>query len=128
MHLMTAAVLLGLATLADARPVDGKAVVGCWNVSQPHVEATLHLNWKQGGGLRAVATFKNPARGRSEIASDALRVNDQLEVICRPTSQHGGFCRIQRDGAGLRVLVYAFRYGDPKTGHLVENFVAQRCR
>ncbi|MDX2093614.1 MAG: hypothetical protein SFX73_37590 [Kofleriaceae bacterium] len=119
---------LGLAMPADARPVDGKAVVGCWDVSQPHVDAKLQLDRKPGGGLHAVATFKNPSRGPSRIASDARRVMDQLEVSCRPTSQHGSFCRIQPDGSGLRVLVYAFRYNDRTRGHLVENFVAQRCR
>jgi len=125
MRLLAAALVLGLAASARAEPVNVMAMVGCWDVSNRFVKAKLVVTPD-----RAVGRFSQSMRGKSKLASESVpvRATGELEVICRPVSQHGSFCRIKPEGGGLRVRVYAFSYNNHKQGRLVESFIARRCR
>lgn len=124
MRLLAAVVVLGLAASAEANPVNVKAMIGCWDVSGRSVKAELVVR-----SDRVVGRFEG-SRGKSSLTSTPTPVpaTGELEVTCRPRSQHGSFCRIKPEGRGLRVHVYAFRYNSHAQGHLVESFIAPRCR
>ncbi len=106
-----------------------EAAVGCWTVGRG---ATLVLAPVGKHSLTYRARFADlPRGGPAEMTGDATWVGSagQFEVLCRPRSEHGSFCRVQPDVAtgDLRVLVYAHPYNNPNTGRLVENLVAPRC-
>ncbi|HTM19609.1 MAG TPA: hypothetical protein VL172_03850 [Kofleriaceae bacterium] len=123
--------LAGRAAAGDPRwpdPSVRRAAVGCWEVGQG---ATLTLLPFGKHSLRATARFAQTPRGGPRVMADLaawIPAAHQLEVACRPRSQHGSFCRVVPEGAGLRVRVYALGYRRPQVGRLVEDFVATRCR
>jgi hypothetical protein len=125
MRLFAAALVLGLAASARAEPVNVKAMVGCWDVSNRFVKAELVVTPD-----RVVGRFDDAMRGKTTLASAPVpvRATGELEVTCRPVSQHGSFCRLKPEGKGLRVRVYAFSYNNHTQGRLVESFTARRCR
>ena len=102
MRLLAGVLVLGLAAAARAEPVNVKAMVGCWDVSNRFVKAELVV-----ASDRVVGRFDDSMRGKSTIASEPVPVpaKGELQVICRPVRQHGSFCRIKREGKGLRVRV-----------------------
>jgi hypothetical protein len=123
--------LLAMTAVASADPLVPPEL-GCWEVGGRFTEgARITLTKKTAGGIRVRSMFpRRPRGGPPVFVEDAVPVpgSTELQVLCRPTSQHGSFCRIAREGDGLRVRVYAFGFGQYKTGRLVENFVASRCR
>ena len=124
-------VLLALTAVAAAEPTS-PSVLGCWKVGGRLTEgARITLTKQPSGAIRVRSTFpRRPRGGPAVFVEDAVAVpgSTELQVLCRPMSQHGSFCRIARVGDGLRVRVYARRYDDHKAGRLVEDFVAPRCR
>jgi hypothetical protein len=104
------------------------AATGCWDVGRG---ATLTLAPFGKHSLQATARFKETPRGgpkRFEQLASWMPRERVFDVPCRPRSQHGSFCRVTPQAGGLRVRVYALRYDDRRTGRLVEDFVAPRCK
>jgi hypothetical protein len=117
--------LLAATASADQRApfATREAVVGCWDVKG----ATLTVK-PFGKQIRYLAKFATrPKGGPSTMSGDGVWVDNEFDVVCRPRSQHGSFCRISPTKDGLRVRVFAIRYDDRHTGLLVEDFVAHRC-
>ena len=127
MRALAFAVLLATPALADRlAPFETQqAVLGCWDV-----KAGARLVVKPFGkhSIKFVATFAStPKGGPKTMQGDGTWVEPEYDVICRPRSQHGSFCRVSPAKDGLRVRVFAIRHDDPQQGRLVEDFVATKC-
>jgi hypothetical protein len=132
--LRIALVVLALGSMATAAAADRyapyatqQAAVGCWDAG---AGVTLVLRPFGKHTVDAVARFATrPRGGPAVIKSRSVWVEgDQAyEVLCRPQSQHGSFCRIRPVAGGLSIRVFAIHYGAPNQGTLVEDFVAKRC-
>jgi hypothetical protein len=99
---------------------------GCWDVGRG---ALLRLSPFGKHSLWAEATFARRPRGGPTVMSELapwIRARHELEVPCRPRSQHGSFCRVRPEAGKLRVRVYAKSYRSRDVGHLVEDFLAPR--
>src|SRR5690242_15834382 len=104
-----------------------EAVLGCWDVG---AGASLDLTPFGKHSARFTARLSDrPRGGPAVMKGDATWVpaDGEYELLCRPMSQHGSFCRISPVAGGLRIRVFAKGHGDRDHGHLVEDFVAQRC-
>lgn len=117
-----------LAATAHAEP----SPTGCWEVGgwAPTDRGRLEITG-QPGHVAYRLTVQRPDEKRLPIAGTAVpvrRTPGELELLCRPTSQHGSFCRVRREGDGLRVRVFAHGHRSQTTGKLVADFVAPRCR
>jgi hypothetical protein len=106
-----------------------KAMLGCWDVGEG---ATLQLSAKNKHGTRYALRFDREVRGRQRPTGTASWIRDEreLDVQCRPDSQHGSFCRVAPTRGGLRVRVFVVRHGRPDIGELAEIRIATRvpCR
>lgn len=129
--LVLAALAISADAVADPRWPDGatrRAAAGCWDVGQG---ATLTLAPYGKHNLGAVARFTSLPRGGPAVMRGLAgwrRERGAFEVPCRPRSQHGSFCLVQPEAGRLRVRVYARRHRSGATGHLAEDFLADRCR
>jgi hypothetical protein len=104
------------------------AVIGCWDVGQG---ATLTLTEYGKHSVWAEARFsERPKGGPKKISALAAWIegDGELEVACRPRSQHGSFCRVRPAADGkLQVRVYGKGYKSGVAGKLSEDFTASSC-
>lgn len=127
---MSAVLLCVSARGAEADRFPPKAVrdsvMGCWDMGNG---ATTTFRPLGKHSVMAKSSFVDPPRGGpTSWDEQAPWTGGELEVSCQPKSQHGSFCRVSPTSGGLRVRVFAIRYNKPGVGHLVRDFVAQRCR
>lgn len=122
--------LVGQLAVGAAQPdrsTSRDAVIGCWDAGGG---ATLTLIRDGKRGVRATVTFAETPRGGPRRISELavwVQATKELEVPCRPLSQHGSFCRVSPATDGLRVRVFAKGHGTGARGRLVEDLVAARC-
>lgn len=100
-------------------------VMGCWDMGNG---ATTTFRPLGKHSLMAKSSFVAPPRGPTGWDEQAHWTGSELEVSCQPRTQHGSFCRVSPTPGGLRVRVFAIRHDTPGVGHLVRDFIAQRCR
>ena len=104
-----------------------RAALGCWDVGEG---VTLEVRPFGKHSIRYRASFaRRPRGGPAVMEGDGVLVRGEYDVQCRPRSQHGGFCRISGRADGtLHVRVFRLRHGAPRSGQLVEERMATRCK
>lgn len=130
--LVVSCALLAVPARAIDMPPPGvrEAAAGCWEVGRG-ITLTLAPYGKH--SLTASTRYPEDQRflGTPVVISklapwDARR--GAFDVQCRPRSRHGSFCLVTPAEGGLQIRVFSIRYGQPGVGHLVEDFVATRCK